>query len=145
MSLLLHGKPKEKTAIPKLVTYLDFRDINVRVIESIDGASSCTSIVCVNVDRNALTGSIGTTHLKPIFFVLNDDSRTVRIIGGIWEFVVLVSLVFLDLHVVLKVSLQKVWYRRNVSSYGLISALFVALFVNRKDNHIDVIAAMIDQ
>jgi hypothetical protein len=82
--------------------YLNFRNINVGiVVPSLDRAPCFAGIVVVDVDGDAQRIVVGTTNLEIFFFVLDHDPRAIGVIRNLWKFVVVVSLVFLDLHVVL--------------------------------------------
>jgi hypothetical protein len=74
--------------------------------------------------------SIGTTHLEPVLLVLDDDPLTVRVLGGVWQLEVVVTFIFLDLHVILEVPLEKVRDWCDECSYGLICTLFVSLLMD---------------
>ena len=122
-------------------TYLDIRNINVGIVVSIHGTSSSACIVGIDIDGNSLARAIGTAYLKPVFFVLDDDTGTRNILGRTGKGVIIISLILLDLQGVLQISVQKSGNGCDVSSHWFVAALLVTMWINRKDNHIHIITS----
>ena len=75
-----------------------------------------------------------------MFFVLDHNPCAISVICDFRKLIVLIALVFLDLSVILEVSLHKVRDGSDICPYGRVLTLLVVLFVNRKDNHVDIVA-----
>ena len=87
-------------------SYLNFRNINVGVVIAIFGLVPClTGVVGIDVHSDASLIIVGTADLEPAFLVLDHDSRAISVIRNFRKLVVIGSLVFLNLCVVLEVSL----------------------------------------
>ena len=64
-------------------TYTNVRNINVRVVVSVDSAAGRTVLVTVDVDRKLATRVVGTAHLEVVVHSLDLERRTRSVLRDI--------------------------------------------------------------
>ena len=108
------------------MTYLNFRNINCRVVITFDDGSLCALIILVNIDSQRLGGTVRASKLHVVVSTIGFVGNAIDVLSGIRQDVVVLTHVLHFLFFLRQIPLHVVGHGSNVRANGITGTMVVS-------------------